>query len=69
MAFSNTEQNIILGSHVQLDMHSYSENLISGLVLLALLTYFYHQFSRLIQPGGDNKRHGSPIYYSSPAAV
>lgn len=67
MAFSNLEQNLILGSDNHLDMHT--ENIISGLVLIALLTYFYNQFSRLIQPGGDNKKHGSPIYYSSPAAV
>lgn len=47
------------------------ESLISGLILIALLTYFYTAFSKLIQPGGEQleKRNGSRIYYSSAAAV
>jgi hypothetical protein len=58
-------------------MHVHSENVLSGLVLIALLTYFYTAFSKIFQPGGDqqinDKRASckleSRIYYSSPAAV
>ena len=63
-------------------MHMHPENLASGLVLIALLTYFYTAFSKLFQPGGgEDQQHQqqtsdkqalkleSRIYYSSPAAV
>jgi hypothetical protein len=58
-------------------MHVHSENLLSGLVLIALLTYFYTAFSKIFQPGGDQQNYDkrasfkleSRIYYSSPAAV
>jgi hypothetical protein len=58
-------------------MHVHSENVLSGLVLIALLTYFYTAFSKIFQPGGNqqinDKRASfkleSRIYYSSPAAV
>ena len=54
-------------------MHLHPENLASGLVLIALLTYFYTAFSKLFQPGGDHKQAfvklESRIYYSSAAAV
>ena len=58
-------------------MHLHPENLASGLVLIALLTYFYTAFSKIFQPGGDQQQNGkhaflkleSRIYYSSAAAV
>ena len=62
-------------------MHLHPENLASGLVLIALLTYFYTAFSKIFQPGGDQQQHQqqngkqaflkleSRIYYSSAAAV
>lgn len=63
-------------------MHLHPENLASGLVLIALLTYFYTAFSRIFQPGGVDHQHQqqkndkqtflkleSRIYYSSAAAV
>jgi hypothetical protein len=58
-------------------MHAHSENLLSGLVLIALLTYFYTAFGKFFQPGGDQQNYDkrasckleSRIYYSSPAAV
>lgn len=61
-------------------MHPHPENLASGLVLIALLTYFYTAFSKIFQPGGDHhqqQQNGkrallkleSRIYYSSAAAV
>lgn len=62
-------------------MHLHPENLASGLVLIALLTYFYTAFSKIFQPGGDQHQHQqqngkqnflkleSRIYYSSAAAV
>ena len=57
-------------------MHLHTENLASGLVLIALLTYFYTAFSKIFQPGGDQQINDkqalkleSRIYYSSPAAV
>lgn len=62
-------------------MHLRPENLVSGLVLIALLTYFYTAFSKLFQPGGggdqqqqNSDKHAfmkleSRIYYSSAAAV
>ncbi|GAB7330162.1 hypothetical protein MBLNU13_g01836t1 [Cladosporium sp. NU13] len=63
-------------------MHPHPENLASGLVLIALLTYFYTAFSKIFQPGGDHhhqqqqQQNGkqaflkleSRIYYSSAAA-
>jgi len=56
--------------HIPLATHS--ENLLSGLVLVALLTYFYVAFGKLIQTGGDklaDRRMESRVYYSSAAAV
>ena len=59
-------------------MHLHPENLASGLVLIALLTYFYTAFSKIFQPGGDQQQQNdrqafskleSRIYYSSAAAV
>ena len=62
-------------------MHVHPENLASGLVLIALLTYFYTAFSKIFQPGGDQQQHQqqngkqaflkleSRIHYSSAAAV
>lgn len=60
-------------------LHLHSENLISGLILIALLTYFYTAFSKIFQPGGEHlcqqndgkrvSRLESRIYYSSSAAV
>jgi hypothetical protein len=60
-------------------MHLDPENLASGLVLIALLTYFYTAFSKIFQPGGEQpqQQNGkqafskleSRIYYSSAAAV
>ena len=61
-------------------MHLHPENLASGLVLIALLTYFYTAFSKIFQPGGDQQQQlqdgkqvflklESRIYYSSAAAV
>lgn len=60
-------------------MHLHPENLASGLVLIALLTYFYTAFSKIFQPGGDQQQQQdgkqvflkfeSRIYYSSAAAV
>ena len=58
-------------------MHPHSENVLSGLVLIALMTYFYTAFSKIFQPGGDQQQNGkqaflkleSRIYYSSAAAV
>lgn len=53
-----------------IDLHP--ETLFSGLVLIALLTYFYTAFSKIIQPGGEQPEKrgaGSRIYYSSAAAV
>ena len=67
MAFTTLDLATVLGSNSKLNMHT--ENIISGLALIVLLTYFHHQFSRIIQSGGDLKKHGSPVYYSSPAAV
>lgn len=68
MAFVNPGDDVLaFGPDSHLSVHT--ENIISGLVLIALLTFFYDRFSRLIQSGGDNKKHGSPVYYSSPAAV
>lgn len=60
------QQDLMLGPY-HLDMHT--ENLISAVVLVGLLTYFYMAFSKLIQPGGDKQRAGSRVYYSSPAAA
>lgn len=61
-------------------VHLDPENLASGLVLIALLTYFYTAFSKIFQPGGDQQQQQqdgthaylkleSRIYYSSAAAV
>jgi hypothetical protein len=59
-------------------MHLDPENLASGLVLIALLTYFYTAFSKIFQPGGSQQQQSgkqafskleSRIYYSSAAAV
>lgn len=61
-------------------MHLHPENLASGLLLIALLTYFYTAFSKIFQPGGDQQQQRqdgkqaflkleSRIYYSSAAAV
>ena len=59
-------------------MHLDPENLASGLVLIALLTYFYTAFSKVFQPGGEQQQQHdkqaflkleSRIYYSSAAAV
>jgi hypothetical protein len=59
-------------------MHLDPENLASGLVLIALLTYFDTAFSKIFQPGGDQQQNSgrqafvkleSRIYYSSAAAV
>ena len=60
-------------------LHLHPENVISGLILIALLTYFYTAFSKIFQPSGncqhqqnDGKqasRLESRIYYSSSAAV
>ncbi|KAM0711942.1 hypothetical protein Q7P35_001312 [Cladosporium inversicolor] len=61
-------------------MHLHPENVASGLVLIALLTYFYTTFSKIFQPGGVDQQQqksdeqaslklDSRIYYSSAAAV
>jgi hypothetical protein len=59
-------------------MHLDPENLASGLVLIALLTYFYTAFSKIFQPGGDQQQQNgkqafakleSRMYYASAAAV
>lgn len=55
----------------------HSENVFSGIVLIALLTYFYSAFGKHFQPGGhqdayslkQHKLDGSRFYYSSPTAV
>ena len=55
----------------------HSENVLSGIVLIALLTYFYSAFGKVLQTGGEQggcslKQRGldgSRFYYSSPAAV
>ena len=63
--------------NLHLIMHLDPENLASGLVLIALLTYFYTAFSKIFQPGGDQQQKDkqtflkldSRLYYSSAAAV
>lgn len=56
-------------------LHPHSENFLSGLVLIALMTYFYTAFSKIFQPGGEQQNDKqtskleSRLYYSSPAAV
>lgn len=48
------------------------EDVLSGLVLIALLAYFYTAFGKVFQASvwdNDKQRLGSRIYYSSPAAV
>lgn len=76
-----THENLIIDSDLgsmalQHLVHMQPENILSGLVLIALLTYFYTAFSKIFQPGGlqDGDKQiyskvGSRIYYSSPAAV
>ena len=67
----------ILHNVMQNIMHLHPENLAFGLVLIALLTYFYTAFSKIFQPGNDQQQNGkqdfakleSRIYYSSAAAV
>lgn len=50
--------------------HPHSENLLSGLVLIALLTYFYAAFAKVLKAGqGGKLQLGSRIYYSEDAAV
>lgn len=51
---------------------THPENVLSGLILIALLSYFYTAFGKILQAGGgegDKQRLGSRIYYSSSAAV
>lgn len=51
---------------------THPENVLSGLILIALLTYFYTAFGKILQAGGiegDKQRLGSRTYYSSSAAV
>lgn len=76
-----SNENLIIDSNLgsmdlQHLLHLHPENILSGLVLIALLTYFYTAFSKIFQPGGlqEGDKHtyakvGSRIYYSSPAAV
>jgi hypothetical protein len=80
--FIFTPRNIAISLSDPINLHSIMhldpENLASGLVLIALLTYFYTAFSKIFQPGGDQQQQNdrqafskleSRIYYSSAAAV
>jgi hypothetical protein len=73
----STQHSDLINLHRSI-MHLHLENLASGLVLIALLTYFYTAFSKIFQPGGEEQQQNgkqalmkleSRIYYSSPAAV
>ena len=66
-----SSQFLALGPY-HLPFTTHTENVLSGLVLVALLTYFYVAFGKLIQTGGDkldDRKMESRVYYSSAAAV
>lgn len=66
MSFHTQHQDIMLGPY---HLNMYTENIISGMLLVGLISYFYIAFTKLYQPGGDKQRADSRIYYSSPAAA
>jgi hypothetical protein len=68
----NTPISKLISAPNLLTMHPHSENILSGLMLIAMLTYSFSAFSKFFQPGGDQQnplKLESRIYYSSSAAV